>query len=106
MIDIKINQSESSKETTEYAVNTQTHDPELSRKICEGNDCFLKATFGIEQNVGNFGIITVFLCDGCLAKFSDCDYCRQEIEKSREGRRQAFGITRDYNSCIQRGDRS
>jgi hypothetical protein len=103
MIDKKINQSASSKQTSEYAINTQTHNPKLKPKTCEGIGCFLEASFSIKQNVGNFGIITLFLCDDCFAKFSDCIYCRQEIEKSdREVRWQAFEITGESHNCIRR----
>jgi hypothetical protein len=74
-----------------------------TQKICEGLDCFLRATNVTKQNAGIVGRITLFLRDHCFAKFSDRNYCRQEIETSdREGRWQAFEITGEYHNCIRR----
>ncbi|HEY7572053.1 MAG TPA: hypothetical protein VH796_11860 [Nitrososphaeraceae archaeon] len=43
------------------------------RQVCEATDCFKKATERIAIKVGNMGAITLFVCDGCIAKFQDKD---------------------------------
>jgi hypothetical protein len=84
-------------------MNKKQHYVTHTQKMCEGLDCYLHATNVSRQNAGNIGQITLFLCDDCFAKFSDCNYSRQEIEMSdREGPWQVLEVTGEYHNSIRR----
>ena len=43
---------------------------EINKQICEAIGCFDQATIEIKISVGQFGRIPLFLCKGCLSKFT------------------------------------
>jgi len=44
---------------------------ELNNHICDATGCFAKATTKIDMKVGKNGIISLELCNSCVAKFED-----------------------------------
>jgi hypothetical protein len=43
----------------------------VNKNICEASGCFAEATKNVEVQIGQKGIISLHLCESCLAKFRD-----------------------------------
>jgi len=53
-------------------VKSEKEEPlQINQKICEGLGCYEKIATGIEVSAGMFGMISLFLCRSCAAKFTD-----------------------------------
>jgi hypothetical protein len=44
---------------------------QLNNGICEADGCFEKATTKIEEDAGEYGLISLYLCSNCARKFQD-----------------------------------
>ena len=56
-------------------VHTSVKDIEILKynkgKICDAAGCHALGTNEIKLTAGKFGILTLFVCTGCLGKFKD-----------------------------------
>lgn len=56
----------------DIAKKSQTYDDLLNqRTTCNAAGCQRKGSIEIELNAGKFGMITLFVCPGCVGKFQD-----------------------------------
>lgn len=58
--------------TNRIGVHSMTHSTlssDINNDMCEAANCFEKATNKIDLKVGNKGVITLDLCNGCIARF-------------------------------------
>jgi hypothetical protein len=54
-------------------MNAEILDFQNNYRICEANGCFENATDKIALRIGTLGIINLFVCRGCVAKFQEVE---------------------------------
>ena len=48
-----------------------TINPQENKSVCDGLGCSEAATITVEEEVGDMGVIILYLCDECSIKFSE-----------------------------------